>query len=271
MNKVITAPDIKARKGSKPIAMLTAYDYPTARLVEKSGIDLILVGDSLAMVVLGREDTLSLTVDEMLHHVKAVARGCERALVVADMPFLSYEPDVAEAVRNAGRMLKEGGARAVKLESASGVLPQVRAIIAAGIPVMGHVGLTPQRVAELGGFKVQGREGPAADRIVEEARALDQAGCFAIVLEAIPADLAARITAEVGAPTIGIGAGPRCDGQVLVYHDVVGLFDRFVPKFVKKYADVSVDLVAALTAYREEVEAGTFPDADHSFGTIPAA
>jgi len=269
MPKRMTAPAIAALKGLRKITMLTATDYPTAKLVDQSGMDMVLVGDSLAMVALGREDTLALTLDEMLHHCRAVCAGVQNALVVGDMPFMSYEASVEQAVRNAGRMLQEGGVRAVKVEGAA-ALPQIKAMIAAGIPVMGHVGLTPQRVAVLGGFTVQGKTTAAAQLCLNDARSLAAAGCFSIVLETIPAALAARITAAVAAPTIGIGAGPDCDGQVLVFHDLVGLFDRFVPKFVKQYAQLSGPIAAALAAYRQEVTSGCFPGPEHSFAIDPA-
>ncbi len=263
--KTLTAPDITALKGQRKIAMITAYDYPSARFVEQSGAEMILVGDSLAMVVLGLEDTISLTMDEMIHHCKAVTRAADKILVVGDMPFLSYEASVEQAVRNAGRLFKEGGVRAVKLEGGEAVLDRIQAIVRAGIPVQGHIGLTPQRMAELGGFKVQGKTREAAQKLIESAQALVEAGCFSIVLEAIPAPVAALITESVSVPTIGIGAGPECDGQVLVYHDILGMFERFVPKFVKQYAKLSEPIVQALSTYCQEVRDGNFPDAAHSF------
>ncbi len=265
MKDKMTAPRIKALKGQRKLSMLTAYDCPTARVLDRCGLDMILVGDSLGMVVLGREDTLSVTMDEMLHHVRAVARGVQRALLVADMPFLSYESSVELAVLNAGRMLKEGGARAVKFEGGASCVEQVRALVRAGIPVQGHIGLTPQRIAELGGFKVQGRGSEAARVLVEDARALAEAGVFSIVLEAIPAELAGEITASVTVPTIGIGAGPACDGQVLVTNDLLGLYENFVPKFVKRYANLAQQMEEAITAYKREVEEGVFPAPEHSF------
>ncbi|MGE4299778.1 MAG: 3-methyl-2-oxobutanoate hydroxymethyltransferase [Desulfovibrionaceae bacterium] len=274
MQKNITVPLVKAAKGQRKLSMLTAYDYPSALLVDQSGVDMVLVGDSLAMVVLGHEDTLSVTMDEMLHHCKAARRGVSRALLVADMPFMSYEiggdVGVAQAVANAGRFFKEAGVRAVKVEGAAGVLPQVRAMVGAGMPVMGHVGLTPQRVAEFGGFKVQGKTAAAAEKIIADAVSLDEAGCFAMVLEAIPSPIAAEITRRVSIPTIGIGAGPDCDGQVLVFHDILGLYDRFVPKFVKQYATLAKDVRDACVRYREAVEAGEFPGPEHSFAMAPA-
>ena len=245
--------------------MITAYDYPSARFVEQSGAEMILVGDSLAMVVLGLEDTISLTMDEMIHHCKAVTRATEKTLVIGDLPFLSYEASVEQAVMNAGRLFKEGGVRGVKLEGGEVILDRIQAIVRAGIPVQGHIGLTPQRIAELGGFKVQGKTREAAQKLIDSAQALEKAGCFSIVLEAIPAPVAAEITQSVSIPTIGIGAGPHCDGQVLVYHDILGMFERFVPKFVKQYAKLSEPIVEALRTYCDEVRDGSFPDAAHSF------
>jgi 3-methyl-2-oxobutanoate hydroxymethyltransferase len=263
--KRVSAPDVMAAKGERRLAMLTAYDYAAARLAEAAGVDMLLVGDSLAMVVLGHEDTLSVTMEEMLHHTRAVARGASRALVVADMPFLSYQVSVPEAVANAGRFLKEGRAGAVKLEGGREVAPQVRAIVDAGIPVLGHVGLTPQHLAALGGFRVQSKTAQAAARLLDDACLLAEAGCFGLVLECIPAEVAAVVTETVPVPTIGIGAGPDCDGQVLVFHDVLGLFDRFIPKFVKKYAELGAMAQEALTRYVDEVKSRSFPDAEHVF------
>jgi len=265
VSKRITAPDVLAAKGKRKLTMLTAYDYPSAVWVDESGMDMILVGDSLAMVVLGQEDTLSVGMEEMLHHTRAVARGAKRALIIGDMPFLSYQCGVEQAVLNAGRFLKEGRAQAVKLEGGKRVVPQVEAIVAAGIPVQGHIGLTPQSSAQLGGFKVQGKTAGAAKALIEDAQALAEAGCFSIVLEAIPSPVAARITETVPVPTIGIGAGPDCDGQVLVIHDVLGLYDRFLPRFVKQYARLGKPIREALTLYREEVEQGRFPGPEHTF------
>ena len=265
MNKRVTVPDVMASKGKRKLTMLTAYDFPTARWVDKAGMDMVLVGDSLAMVVLGHEDTLSVGMEEMLHHTKAVSRAVERALVVGDMPFLSYQASIEQAVLNAGRFLKEGRAQAVKLEGGARVIPQVSAMVAAGIPVQGHLGLTPQSAAQFGGFKVQGKTAEAAKILIEDAQELAAAGCFSIVLEAIPAPIAARITEAVPVPTIGIGAGKDCDGQVLVIHDVLGLFDRFVPKFVKQYARLGENIHEALTRFREEVANGVFPGPEHAF------
>jgi 3-methyl-2-oxobutanoate hydroxymethyltransferase len=266
MTTRITVPDIVAAKGRRKLAVLTAYDYPTALWVDRSGMDIVLVGDSLGMVVLGMEDTLSVTMTEMLHHTRAVTRAVKRALVIGDMPFLSYQVSVEQAVLNAGRFLQEGRAQAVKLEGGARVLPQVRAMVAAGIPVQGHLGLTPQSSAQFGGFKVQGKTAEAAQVLIEDAQALAEAGCFSLVLEAIPAPIAERVTAAVPIPTIGIGAGPACDGQVLVVHDVLGLFDRFLPRFVKQYEQMGPLMLKALTRYREEVEQGIFPGPEHGFG-----
>lgn len=265
MTTRVTVPDVMAAKGQRKLSMLTAYDYSTALWVDRSGVDMILVGDSLAMVMLGHEDTLSVGMTEMLHHTRAVTRAAKRALVVGDMPFLSYQVSVEQAVLNAGRFLQEGRAQAVKLEGGARVLAQVQAMVAAGIPVQGHLGLTPQSAAQLGGFKVQGKSAEAAKVLIEDAQALTEAGCFSIVLEAIPAAIAARITASIAVPTIGIGAGADCDGQVLVVHDVLGLYERFRPRFVKQYAQIGEEMLKALTQYREEVEQGLFPGPEHGF------
>lgn len=267
--KKLTIPDIKNRKNGTPISVMTAYDYPWAKLVDGAGIDIVLVGDSLGMVVLGYPDTVSVTMEEMIHHTKAAVRGVERALVVADMPFGSYNSSIPAAINNATRMLKEGRADAVKIEGGVDMAATVAAIVRAGIPVQGHIGLTPQTATSLGGFKVQGKSAQAAKQLLEDARALEDAGCFSMVLEAIPAPLAEHITREVGIPTIGIGAGPACDGQVLVIHDLVGLYDRFTPKFVKQYAKISETVAAALAQYKAEVESRTFPAEAHSFTMKP--
>ena len=264
--KPVTSLDIRQSKGDRKLTMLTAYDYSSATLVDECDIDMILVGDSLGMVMLGRDDTISVTMDEMVHHTKAVVRGTTRSLVIADMPFMSYEVSTEDAMRNAARLFQEGGARAVKLEGGHTVVPQVKALVNAGIPVVGHIGLTPQRVASLGGFKVQGKTAEAANTLLEEAKALEAAGVFCIVLEAIPAPIAARITQELSIPTIGIGAGAECDGQVLVFHDLLGLFDRFVPKFVKQYANLRETAASAISDYKREVEDGSFPAPEHTFG-----
>jgi 3-methyl-2-oxobutanoate hydroxymethyltransferase len=262
----VTIHDLQAKtdKGER-FTMLTAYDYPTAVIVDKAGIEAILVGDSLAMVVLGLPNTVSVTVDEMLHHCRAVARGAQYALLVGDMPFMSYQVDPKEAVRNAGRFLKEGNMDVVKLEGGANMAPVAKAIVDAGIPVMGHIGLTPQTVSKLGGFKVQGKDTAAAQQIIEDALALEDAGCFSIVLEAIPDRLAKLISEKLRIPTIGIGAGPDCDAQVLVTHDMVGLFDRFTPKFVRQYINIHDQMVQALEQYKAEVTSGDFPSPEHCF------
>lgn len=265
MTKRVTVPEILASKGNRKLSELTAYDYPTALLADKSGIDMLLVGDSLAMVVLGHEDTLSVGMTEMLHHTRAVSRGASRALVIGDMPFMSYQASVEQALINAGRFLSEGRANAVKLEGGARVVPQIRAMVEAGIPVQGHIGLTPQSAAQFGGFKVQGKTAEAAKVLIDDAQALADAGCFSIVLEAIPSSIAEMVTEAVSVPTIGIGAGPGCDGQVLVVHDVLGLFDRFVPRFVKRYAKLDDLIIEALGKYKEEVEQSIFPGPEHSF------
>lgn len=244
--------------------MLTAYDYPTALAMDQSGVDAILVGDSLGMVVLGYENTLPVTMDEMLHHCRAVARGAKYALLVGDMPFMSYQVSVEEAVRNAGRFLQQGGMDCVKLEGGRERLEVVRAITGAGIPVMGHLGLTPQSVHALGGFRPQGRNAAAARRLLEDALLLEQAGIFSLVLESVPARLARLISERLAVPTIGIGAGPGCDGQVLVTHDLLGLFERFTPKFVKKYASLHVEMKRAFGEFMAEVQSQAFPGPEHS-------
>lgn len=266
MKNRVTVPEIIASKGKRKLSELTAYDYPTALWADQSGIDMLLVGDSLAMVVLGHDDTLSVGMTEMLHHTSAVARGAKRALVIGDMPFMSYQVSVEEALYNAGLFLKEAKAQAIKLEGGRRVAPQVKAMVEAGIPVQGHLGLTPQSSAQFGGFKIQGKTAEAAKILIEDAQILAEAGCFSIVLEGIPSNVAAMVTEAIPVPTIGIGAGPDCDGQVLVIHDVLGLYDRFVPKFVKKYAQLGLTIKEALTKYREEVENGTFPGPEHEFG-----
>ncbi len=254
---------LKKQRG-EAISMLTAYDYPTALIMDQVGIDAILVGDSLGMVVLGYESTLPVTMEDMLHHCKAVARGAHNALLIGDMPFMSYQVSTAEAVRNAGRFLQEASMDAVKLEGGRERLDSVKAIIAAGIPVMGHLGLTPQSVNLFGGFRPQGKNSAAARRILEDALLLQEAGCFSLVLESIPARLAELISKKVDIPTIGIGAGVGCDGQVLVSHDLLGLFDRFTPKFVKKYAELHSQLQQAFDEYKQDVEARIFPAEEHS-------
>jgi len=265
MSRISTA-DLKNKMIKKEkITMLTSYDYSTAAMVDAAGIDMILVGDSVGMAILGYENTLAVTMDEMIHHTKAVVRACNHSMVVGDMPFLSYHISNQEAVRNAGRFLQEAGAQAVKLEGGTERIETVKAIIAAQIPVMAHIGLTPQSVNQFGGFKVQGKDLEGAKKLIEDARALDAAGVFAIVLECVPAPLAKKITEEVSVPTIGIGAGPDCDGQVLVINDVLGMFKGHIPKFVKKYANLEPLIMEALQAYKQEVEQGLFPAAEHCF------
>lgn len=253
----------KRRRG-EAITMVTAYDYPTARAADAAGLDTILVGDSLAMVVLGHPNTLSVTMDEMLHHARAVARGTERALLIGDMPFMSYQADEGEAVRNAGRFL-QAGMDAVKMEGGRPFAATAAAIARAGIPVQGHVGLTPQSIHALGGWKVQGRTAEAARALLEDALALEDAGCFSIVLESVPDRLAAYVTERLAIPTIGIGAGGGTSGQVLVAHDLLGLFDRFTPRFVKRYAELGAAMREAFAAYRQEVEARSFPAPEHTY------
>lgn len=262
--KVTTLTYRQKKERGEVITMLTAYDYPTALAMDKAGIDSILVGDSLGMVVLGYENTLPVTMEEMLHHCRAVSRGAKTSLLVGDMPFMSYQASVEEAVRNAGRFLQQGGMDAVKLEGGRERADAIRAITGAGIPVMGHIGLTPQSVHQLGGFRAQGKTASAAKRLVEDALILEEAGCFSVVLESVPARLAELISKRLSIPTMGIGAGVGCDGQVLVTHDLLGLFDRFTPKFVKKYADFHAEMQKAFTNYIEDVETKRFPAAEHT-------
>ncbi len=268
--KKVTVRTLRAKKRrGEPITMMTAYDYPSAVAVDTAAIDVILVGDSLGMVVLGYETTLPVTMEDMLHHAKAVARGAKYAMLVGDMPFMSYQVSVEEAVRNAGRFLQEAGMDAVKLEGGRERLETIRAIVGAGIPVMGHIGLTPQSVHQLGGFRAQGKTAQAAKRLVEDALLLQDAGCFSLVLESVPTQLAQLITEKLDIPTIGIGAGPHCDGQVLVFHDLLGLFDRFTPRFVKQYAQLHAVIHEALVAYKEDVEQRRFPGPEHSVAMKP--
>ena len=258
--KRVTVPAIRAMKSQQRIGMLTAYDYPSAKAVDAAGADIILVGDSLGMVVLGYPDTLSVTVDDMIHHTRAVARGVSRALIVGDMPYLSYHVSAEETVQNAGRFIQVG-AQAVKIEGGKpSRIKTIEALIDAEIPVMGHIGLTPQSVNALGGFKVQGKGTEEAHRLIEEAIALEGAGCFSIVLECVPTELASFITERLSIPTIGIGAGPSCDGQVLVFHDVLGLYDGMKPKFVRRYAELGEEMQKALTVFLDDIRAGRFPD-----------
>ncbi len=267
--KKITTHTFRQRKErGEPITMLTAYDYATALAADRAGIDSLLVGDSLGMVVLGYENTLAVTMEDMLHHCKAVARGAKTALLIGDMPFMSYQVSPTEAVRNAGRFLAEGGMDAVKLEGGREVATTVEAILNAGIPLVGHIGLTPQSIHKLGGYKAQGRTAAAARRLLEDALILEDAGCFALVLEAVPDRVAELISNKLVIPTIGIGAGPSCDGQVLVTHDLLGLFDRFTPRFVKKYADLHGEMLRAFDAYKKEVITHHFPGEEHTY-SIP--
>lgn len=262
-NTVITFKEMKERK--EKITMLTAYDYSMARIVDKVGINSILVGDSLGMTCLGYEDTLSVTMEDMIHHTKAVTRGAKNALIVADLPFMSYQGSVSDAVNNAGRLIKEGGANAVKLEGGKEFQEEIKAIVRASIPVVAHIGLTPQSVNAFGGFKVQGRGEEAAKKLIEDALAVEAAGAFAVTLECVPAKLAELISNKLSIPTIGIGAGNGCDGQVLVYHDLLGLFDGLRPKFVKQYKDLGGSAEEAVKAYIEDVKSGVFPAEEHTF------
>jgi 3-methyl-2-oxobutanoate hydroxymethyltransferase len=265
MTQVVTAPAIRARKASgEPLVMVTAYDAPGARIADGAGVDMILVGDSLAMVVLGYDDTLSVTVGDMAHHVAAVSRAQPGPMVIADLPWLSYHLTAEDTVRNAARLIR-CGAEAVKLEGGQKRLPMIEALMDAEIPVMGHLGLTPQSVHAMGGFKVQGKQAAGAASLIEDAQALSEAGCFSIVLEGIPDTVARLVTEAVPVPTIGIGAGPWCDGQVLVFHDVLGLEDRVLPKFVRRYASLKADAVTALAAYAADVRARRFPSDDESY------
>lgn len=255
----------KAKDKGEKLTMLTAYDYSTAKLIDSSGINGILVGDSLGMVCLGYKDTLSVTMEDMIHHIRAVARGTENALVVGDMPFMSYQASIYDAVVNAGRLIKEGEAQAVKLEGGDTVIEQIKAIVKAQIPVMGHIGLTPQSVNMFGGFKVQGKNEKAAKELIDAAKRIEEAGAFSIVLECVPAKLAEIITKEISIPTIGIGAGAGCDGQILVYQDMLGMFSDVSPKFVKKFANVGQVMQEAFRAYIKEVKEETFPAKEHCF------
>jgi 3-methyl-2-oxobutanoate hydroxymethyltransferase len=264
-DKITTRTILGMKTKGEKIAVLTAYDYQTALLEDRAGVEIILVGDSLGMVVLGYENTLPVTLEEIIHHLKAVGRAKPRALLVADMPFMSYQAGADDAVRSAGRLVKEGGAEAVKLEGGRRMGPAIRAIIDSGIPVMGHLGLTPQSVHQFGGYRVQGRDQESAAELVEEAAFLEQAGCFSMVLEGIPAGVAQRITASIAIPTIGIGAGPQCDGQVLVVNDLLGMLDDSSPKFVKRYAEIGREMSRAFDSYVDDVKKGAFPDTGHSY------
>jgi len=263
--KKITSVTVRASKGGERLTSVTAYDYPTAKIADEAGVDILLVGDSLGMVVLGYPDTTKVTLDDILHHTKAVARAKPLPLLVADLPFLTYGVDVRETVRNAGRLIQEGGAEAVKLEGGVRVREDIRAVVDCQIPVMGHVGLTPQSFHAFGGFKIQGKKSEDADRVLRDAVAVQEAGAFSVVLEGIPAALAGRITREIDIPTIGIGAGPACDGQVLVLHDMLGLYPDFQPKFVKVYANLGDATRSAFERFCREVREGVFPGPEHSF------
>ncbi|MBF0477606.1 MAG: 3-methyl-2-oxobutanoate hydroxymethyltransferase [Deltaproteobacteria bacterium] len=268
--KKLTIPDFyeKKRTGDK-VTMLTAYDYPMAIWLDGAGIEMVLVGDSLGMVVLGYDSTVPVTMDEMIHHCRAVRRGVKYAFVIGDMPFMSYNVSIEEAIRNAGRFMKEAGCDAVKLEGGSEMTPTVKAIVEAGIPVIAHIGLTPQTASKLGGFKAQGKDAASAQKLLDAARAFEQAGAFCVVMECIPDQLAAKITSSVGMITIGIGAGPECDGQVLVTNDMLGMFDRFTPKFVKKFINLTPEIDRAVKAYISEVKEARFPGPEHVFTISP--
>jgi 3-methyl-2-oxobutanoate hydroxymethyltransferase len=260
-----TTTKLRALKGKEKIVCLTAYDYSTARLVDEAGVHLIMVGDSLSMTMLGHESTIPVTMEDMIHHSRAVVRGVTRALVVTDMPFLSYQASVSQAVENAGRILKEGRADTVKLEGGAIRKETIEALVENGIPVMGHIGLTPQSVKEFGGYRVQGKRPRGADKLKADAKALEEAGCFSIVLEGIPAELAGEITDSIGIPTVGIGAGPRCDGQVLVIQDLLGMYNDLKPKFVKRYAELGDAITGAVEAYATDVRNGDFPGPEHCY------
>ena len=265
MKKITTKSFLEMKKNKEKITMLTAYDYSTAKLVDTVGIESILVGDSLGMTMLGYDDTLKVTVEDILHHTKAVVRGTKNALVIADMPFLSYHISVEESIRNAGRMIQEGGAQAVKLEGGRNIIEKIEAIIKAQIPVCGHLGLTPQSVNMMGGFKVQGKDVAAGKQLIEEALLLEEAGVFAIVLEGIPAKLAKLVSEKLTIPTIGIGAGKDCDGQVLVIQDMLGMYSDFTPKFVKKYAELNKEMALSIESYIKDVKNEAFPEEQHTF------
>lgn len=264
--KKITIQNVKqAKKESRKLTMVTAYDYPFGLMADEAGVDIVLVGDSLGMVVMGLDGTVEVTMEHMIHHIKAVVRGCKNALVVGDMPFMSYNTSIREAIVNAGRLMKEGGCDVVKLEGGVDFAPTVKAIVKAGIPVQGHIGLTPQTASALGGFKMQGKDAQAARLIVDDAKALEDAGAFSMILEAVPAPLGEIVAEAVNIPVIGIGAGNKVDGQVLVTHDMIGLFDKFVPKFVKQYTKIRPIIIDAMKAYKKEVLEEVFPAEEHSF------
>lgn len=262
----VTILDIKkAKEDARKLVMVTAYDYPFGLLAAEAGVDIVLVGDSLGMVVMGLDSTVEVTMEHMIHHTKAVVRGCQGPLIIGDMPFMSYNITVEQAIANAGRLMKEGGCDAIKLEGGVDFAPTVEAIVKAGIPVQGHVGLTPQTASALGGFKIQGKDARAAMGIIEDAKALEAAGAFSIILEAVPAPLGKLVAEAVSVPVIGIGAGPDVDGQVLVTHDMIGLFDKFVPKFVKQYTQIRPVILDAMKAYKQDVREVNFPGPEHSF------
>jgi len=265
-SKKVTVLDVqKAKEEDRKLVMMTAYDYPFGLLADEAGVDIVLIGDSLGMVVMGLEGTVEVTMEHMIHHIKAVVRGCKGPLVVGDMPFMSYNTSIREAIFNAGRLMKEGGCDVVKLEGGVDFALTVEAIVKAGIPVQGHIGLTPQTASALGGFKMQGSDAAAAKQIIDDAKALQDAGVFSVILEAVPAPLGKLVAEAVNVPVIGIGAGPDVDGQVLVTHDMVGLFDRFVPKFVKQYTQIRSTILDALQAYKNDVQNAAFPGPEHSF------
>ena len=265
-NEQVTIPGIQQAKAEgRKLVMVTAYDYPFGLLADRAEVDLVLVGDSLGMVVMGLDGTVEVTMEHMIHHIRAVVRGCKGPLVIGDMPFMSYNTSIRDAIHNAGRLMKEGGCDAIKLEGGIDFAPTIEAIVKAGIPVQGHIGLTPQTASALGGFKMQGKDAAAAKQIIDDARSLQSAGTFSIVLEAVPAPLGKLVSEAVDVPIIGIGAGPDVDGQVLVTHDMLGLFDKFMPKFVKQYTQLRTIILEARTAYKKEVREGVFPAAEHSF------
>ena len=262
----VTVLDVQqAKKDGRKLVMVTAYDYPFGLMADEAGVDIVLVGDSLGMVVMGLDGTVEVNMEHMIHHIKAVVRGCKGPLVIGDMPFMSYNTSIREAIINAGRLMKEGGCDVVKLEGGIDFASTIEAIVKAGIPVQGHIGLTPQTASALGGFKMQGKDAGAAKRIIDDAKALEDAGVFSIILEAVPAPLGKLVAEAVKVPVIGIGAGPDVDGQVLVTHDMIGLFDKFVPKFVKQYTKIRPTIINALKAYKEDVMSATFPGPEHSF------
>jgi len=265
-NPKITISDVlKAKAEGRKLVMMTAYDYPFGLLADEAGVDIVLIGDSLGMVVMGLDGTVEVTMEHMIHHIRAVVRGCKGPFVIGDMPFMSYNTSIPEAIRNAGRLMKEGGCDAIKLEGGVYFASTVEAIVKAGIPVQGHIGLTPQTASALGGFKMQGRDAAAAKQIIDDAKALEKAGVFSMILEAVPAPLGKLVAEAVQVPVIGIGAGPDVDGQVLVTHDMVGLFDKFVPKFVKQYTKIRPIILEALQAYKQDVIDVSFPAEEHSF------